>query len=65
LNPTARPPQRLRDPFTWTHATGRELRYEWRAAMLKEQGIIDEIITHAGHFIPTRVGSAGQSLGPI
>jgi len=35
------------------------------AAVLKEQGIIDEIITHAGHCIPTRVGSAGQSLGPI
>ena len=44
------------DPFACPHATGRELRYEWRARLLKEQGVIDEIITHAGHFIPTVQG---------
>ena len=41
------------DPFAWPHATGRELRYEWRARLLKQQGVIDEIITRAGQFIPT------------
>jgi hypothetical protein len=41
------------DPFAWPDVTGRELRYEWRARLLKEQGVIDEIITRAGHFIPT------------
>jgi len=44
------------DPFAWPRATGRELRYEWRARLLKEQGVIDEIITHADHFIPTVQG---------
>jgi len=44
------------DPFAWPHATGRELRYEWRARLLKQQGSIDEIITRAGHFIPTVQG---------
>jgi hypothetical protein len=40
------------DPFVSPHATGRELRYEWRAKLLKHAGVIDEIITRAGHFIP-------------
>ncbi len=44
------------DPFAWPRATGRELRYEWRARLLKQQGVIDEIITHADHFIPTVQG---------
>ena len=44
------------DPCAWPHATGRELRYEWRARLLKQQGAIDEIITHADHFIPTVQG---------
>jgi hypothetical protein len=44
------------DPFAWPHATGRELRYEWRARLLRQQGVIDEIITRAGHFIPTVQG---------
>jgi hypothetical protein len=30
----------------------RKLRYEWRAELLKAQGEIDRMITHAGHFIP-------------
>ena len=41
------------DPFAWPHDAGRKLRYEWRARLLKEKGVIDEIITRAGHFIPT------------
>ena len=40
------------DPFASPRATGRELRYEWRAHLLEQQGVIDEVITHAGHFIP-------------
>jgi hypothetical protein len=44
------------DPFTSPHATGRELRYERRARLLKKQGVIDEIITRADHFIPTVQG---------
>ena len=40
-------------PFVSPRATGRALRYEWRARLLKEAGIMDEIITRAGHFIPT------------
>ena len=53
------------DPFAWPHATGRELHYEWRARLLKEQGIIDEIITRGGHFISTVQGLLVPSLGPI
>jgi hypothetical protein len=41
------------NPFVSPHATGRELRYEWRARLLKQCGIIDEIITRDSHFIPT------------
>ena len=44
------------DPFAWPHDTGRELRYEWRARLLKEKGVIEEIITRADHFIPTMQG---------
>ncbi len=40
------------DPFVSPGAAGRELRYEWRAKLLKQAGVIDEIITRAGHFIP-------------
>jgi hypothetical protein len=43
---------RAGNPFVSPRATGRELRYEWRARFLKEVGIIDEIITRTGHFIP-------------
>ena len=44
------------DPFVSPHVTGRELRYEWRANLLKQAGSIDEVITRAGHFIPTARG---------
>jgi hypothetical protein len=44
------------DPFVSPHVTGRELRYEWRANLLKQAGRIDEVITRAGHFIPTARG---------
>jgi hypothetical protein len=53
------------DPFADPHATGRELRYEWRARLLKEQGVIDEIITHAGHFIPTAQGLLAHRPAPF
>jgi len=53
------------DPFSWPHATGRELRYEWRARLLKEQGAIDEIITRAGHFIPTVQGLLDNRAVPF
>jgi len=45
-----------RDPFVSPRVTGRELRYEWRANLLKQAGSIDEVITRAGHFIPTARG---------
>ena len=41
------------DPFASPRETGRQLRYEWRARLLEQAGLIDEIITRAGHFIPT------------
>jgi hypothetical protein len=41
------------DPFASPRSTGRELRYEWRARLLKKSRIIDEVITRGGHFIPT------------
>jgi hypothetical protein len=44
------------DPFVSPRVTGRELRYEWRADLLKHAGSIDEVITRAGHFIPTARG---------
>jgi hypothetical protein len=44
------------DPFVSPRVTGRELRYEWRANLLKQAGSIDEVITRAGHFIPTARG---------
>ena len=44
------------DALVWPHATGRELRYEWRARLLKQQGVIEEIITRGDHFIPTVEG---------
>ena len=47
------------------HDTGRELRYEWRARLLKEQGVIDEIITHAGHFVPTVQGLLARRPAPL
>ncbi len=53
------------DPFAGPHATGRELRYEWRARLLKQQGVIDEIITHAGHFIPTVQGLLAHRSVPF
>lgn len=33
-------------------ATGRCLRYEWRARLLKEQGRIEQVITYADHWRP-------------
>ena len=53
------------DPFAWPHATGRKLRYEWRPRLLKEQGVIDAIITRAGHFIPTMQGLLAQRSVPF
>ena len=53
------------DPLAWPHATGCELRYEWRACLLKEQGVIDEIITRAGHFIPTVQGLLAHRSAPL
>ena len=53
------------DPFAWPHATGRELRYEWRARLLRQQGVIDEIITRAGHFIPTVQGLLAHRSVPF
>jgi hypothetical protein len=53
------------DPFAAPHATGRELRYEWRARLLKQQGLIDEIITRAGHFIPTVQGLLAHRSVPF
>jgi hypothetical protein len=53
------------DPFAWPHATGRELRYEWRARLLKQQGVIDEIITRADHFIPTVQGLLADRSVPF
>ena len=53
------------DPFAWPHATGRELRYEWRARLLRQQGVIDEIITRAGHFIPTVQGVLAHRSVPF
>ena len=50
------------DPFVSPRATGRELRYEWRARLLKQAGSIDEIITRAGHFIPTARGFIAESF---
>lgn len=44
------------DPFLSPGVTGRKLRYEWRANLLKQAGRIDTVITHAGHFIPTARG---------
>ena len=44
------------DPFVSPRVTGRELRYEWRANLLKRAGSIDEVITRAGDFIPTARG---------
>ena len=44
------------DPFVSPLVTGRDLRYEWRARLLKQAGSIDEIITRAGHFIPIARG---------
>jgi hypothetical protein len=53
------------DPLAWPHATGCELRYEWRARLLKEQGVTDEIITRAGHFIPTVQGLLAHRSAPL
>jgi len=53
------------DPFAWPHATGRKLRYEWRARLLKEQGVIDAIITRAGHFIPIMQGLLAHRSVPF
>ena len=57
---------RCRAALQWKHRglrkqrvhdfTGCELRYEWRANLLKQAGSIDEVITRAGHFIPTARG---------
>jgi len=44
------------DPFVSPRVAGRELRYEWRANLLKQAGSIDEVITRAGDFIPTAQG---------
>jgi hypothetical protein len=44
------------DPFVSPRVTGRELRYERRANLLKQAGSIDEVITRALHFIPTARG---------
>jgi hypothetical protein len=44
------------DRFVSPRVTGRELRYKWRANLLKQAGSIDEVITRAGHFIPTTRG---------
>jgi len=44
------------DPVVSLRVTGRELRYGWRANLLKQAGSIDEVITRAGHFIPTARG---------
>ena len=40
------------DPLTPPAATGRCLRYEWRARVLKQQGQIDKTITYAEHWRP-------------
>jgi hypothetical protein len=53
------------DPFAWPHATGRELRYEWRARLLKQQGVVDEIITREAHFIPTVQGLLAHCSVPF
>ena len=53
------------DPFAWPPATGRELRYEWRARLLKQQGVIDEIITRGDHFIPVVQGLLAQRSVPF
>jgi hypothetical protein len=50
------------DPFVSPRATGRELRYEWRARFLKQAGIIDEIITRAGHFCSERAEPARRRV---
>jgi hypothetical protein len=57
---------RCRAALQWKHRglrkqrvhdfTGCELRYEWRANLLKQTGSIDDVITRAGHFIPTARG---------
>ena len=54
-----------RDPFAWPHATGCKLRYEWRARLLKQQGVIDEIITRGDHFIPVVQGLLAQRSVPF
>lgn len=33
-------------------ATGREMRYEWRARLLRDHGRIERVITHRDHFLP-------------
>lgn len=40
------------DPLLPPAATGRCLRYEWRAGLLKKQGRIEKVITHADHWQP-------------
>jgi hypothetical protein len=50
------------DPFVSPRVTGRELRYEWRANLLKQAGSIDEVITRAGHFILDRARFIAESF---
>jgi len=40
------------DPLQPPEASGRKLRYEWRARLLQQRGEIDEIITYRNHFLP-------------
>jgi hypothetical protein len=53
------------NPLTSPRATGRKLRYEWRARLLKKQGVIEEIITRDDHLIPTVQGLLAHRSVPF
>lgn len=39
---------------------GRKLRYEWRARLLQSQGLIQEVITYADHYLPVMRALTGD-----
>ncbi len=42
---------------------GRKLRYEWRARLLRSQGLIREVITYADHYMPAMRALTAERQG--
>ncbi len=48
-------------PLPDAENSGRVLRYEWRAKLLEQRGLIPEAITYRGHFLPAVEKLAAQA----